>query len=289
MKLPENEEITYGVDYSFTLPTEENYAISITSVKCNGTSVDYGVDGKEVTIKGTDILGDIVITLDKVRTNAAVNIGGNAASDLVADAAVAQPGKDFSVTLNADSKYEYQVTATVNGVPVSLMQNGNVFTISGEDVKVGAIEFLVTKTLKDDGFGVSQYLQFNGTMVWLVKNKVEKASGSVYTYDGEPMFWSDKYHAYCYLVIAQTSLDIGFDKLGLQTGNAESVDYGMDVNNSGKVDMNDAQLTYNLYNNKYQSFSSTVTMEKILRADVNGSGNVNVDDASAIVNQILGR
>ncbi len=289
VELPAGGEITYGTDYSFTLPTEENYAISITSIICNSDSVAYGVEGKVVTIAGTDILGDIVITLDKVRTNAAVTISGNAASDLVADNVVAQPGEDFSVTLNADSRYEYQVTATVNGVPVTLSQNGNVFTIEVADVKVGAIEFTVTKTLKVDGFQVSQYLQFNGTMVWLVKNKVAKTEGSVYTYDGAPMFWSDQYNAYCYLVIAQTSEAITADKLGLQTGNTVSVDYGMDVNNSGKVDMNDAQLTYNLYNNKYQSFSTTVTMEKILRADVNGSGNVDTEDARAIVNKILGK
>ena len=289
VKLPAGGEITYGTDYSFTLPTEDNYAISITSVKCNGTSVAYGVDGKTVTIAGTDILGDIVITLDKVRTNAAVTIGGNAASELEAESAVAQPGEDFSVTLNMDSRYEYQVTAMVNGVPVALMQSGNVFTIAGEDVEAGTIQFTVTKTLKDDGFQVSQYLQFNGTMVWLVKNEVAKTSGSVYTYDGNPMFWSEQYDAYCYLVIAQTAEAIAFDKVGLQTGNAVSIDYGMDVNNSGKVDMNDAQLTYNLYNNKYQSFSSTVTMEKILRADVNGSGYVDTEDACAIVNKILAR
>ena len=228
------------------MPTEDNYAISITSVKCNGTSVAYGVDGKTVTIAGTDILGDIVITLDKVRTNAVVTIGGNAASELEAESAVAQPGEDFSVTLNMDSRYEYQVTAMVNGVPVALMQSGNVFTIAGEDVEVGTIQFTVTKTLKDDGFQVSQYLQFNGTMVWLVKNEVAKTSGSVYTYDGNPMFWSEQYDAYCYLVIAQTAEAIAFDKVGLQTGNAVSIDYGMDVNISGKVDMNDAQLTYNL-------------------------------------------
>ena len=163
------------------------------------------------------------------------------------------------------------------------------FTIAAEDVEAGSIEFTVTKTLKTDDFQVSQYLQFDGTMVWLVTNEVEQTNGSVYTYDGDPMFWSEEYNAYCYLVIAQTSEAITADKLGLQTGNAVSIEYDMDVNHSGKVDMNDAQLTYNLYNNKYQSFSSTVTMEKLLRADVNGSGNVDTEDACAIVNSILGK
>ena len=287
--LPADGEITYGTDYSFTMPTEENYAVSVTSIRCNGASVDYAVEGKTVTVAGTDILGDLVITLDKVRTNAAVTVIGNAASELEADAAVAQPGKAFSATLHADSRYNYQVKATVNGKEVTLIQNGNVFTIAAEDVEAGRIEFIVTKTLKTDDFQVSQYLQFDGTMVWLVTNEVDQTNGSVYTYDGDPMFWSEEYNAYCYLVIAQTSEAITADKLGLQTGNAVSIEYDMDVNHSGKVDMNDAQLTYNLYNSKYQSFSSTVTMEKLLRADVNGSGNVDTEDACAIVNSILGK
>ena len=287
--LPADGEITYGTDYSFTVPTEENYAVSVTSIRCNGASVDYAVEGKTVTVAGTDILGDLVITLDKVRTNAAVTVIGNAASELETDAAVAQPNKAFKATLHADSRYNYQVKATVNGKEVTLIQNGNVFTIAAEDVEAGSIEFTVTKTLKTDDFQVSQYLQFDGTMVWLVTNEVDQTNGSVYTYDGDPMFWSEEYNAYCYLVIAQTSEAITADKLGLQTGNAVSIEYDMDVNHSGKVDMNDAQLTYNLYNNKYQSFSSTVTMEKLLRADVNGSGNVDTEDACAIVNSILGK
>jgi hypothetical protein len=112
------------------------------------------VEGKTVTVAGTDILGDLVITLDKVRTNAAVTVIGNAASELEADAAVAQPNKAFKATLHADSRYNYQVKATVNGKEVTLIQNGNVFTIAAEDVEAGSIEFTVTKTLKTDDFQV---------------------------------------------------------------------------------------------------------------------------------------
>lgn len=289
VKLPQDGVVTYGTDYSFSMPEEENYSVSITSIKCNGANVAYSVEDGEVTIAGTNILGNLVITLDKVRTNAVVTVNGSAASELTADDEVAEPGKAFSVTLKPDSRYSYVVTATVNGVEVALTQNGNVFTIVGKDVAAGSIVFTVTKTLKTDGFETSQYLQFNGTMVWLVKNKVSQTSGSVYTYDGQAMLWSEKYDAYCCLVIAKTSEDITGDKLGLQSGTVTAVDYGMDVNNSGRVDMNDVQLTYNLYNNKYQSFTDTVTMEKMLRADVNGSGNVDTEDACAIVNHILGK
>ena len=65
------------------------------------------------------------------------------------------------------------------------------------------------------------------------------------------------------------------------------LDYGMDVNKSGKVDANDAQLAYNMYRPMYSGISSDITVEKYLRADVNGDKTVNTMDAVAIVNYIL--
>lgn len=288
VNLPGDGTVTYGTAYSFDLPEEENYAISITSIKCNGSSVSYSVKDGTVTIQGANILGNIVVTLDKVRTNAAISISGNAASELKADQAVAEPGKNLSVTLTPDSRYNYQIAATVNGVEVPLQQNGNVFTIAAEYVSAGSIVFTVQKSLKTEGLETRAYLQLDGTMVWLVQYPTEKDASRVYTYDGKAMLWSEQYDAYCILIIAQTSDGITEEKLDLRMGTPVSVDYGMDVNNSGKVDMNDVQLTYNLYNNHYQNFTDNVTMEKMLRADVNGSGNVDVEDARYIVNHILG-
>lgn len=61
----------------------------------------------------------------------------------------------------------------------------------------------------------------------------------------------------------------------------------MDVNKSEKVDANDAQLTYNMYNAMYSAFSDEVTIEKFLRADVTGDRTVNVQDARMIIDEIL--
>ena len=61
----------------------------------------------------------------------------------------------------------------------------------------------------------------------------------------------------------------------------------MDVNKSGKVDANDAQFVFNMYNAVYNSITDTVTVEKYLRADVNGDGIVSILDAAAIINKIL--
>jgi hypothetical protein len=158
VNLPGDGTVTYGTAYSFDLPEGENYAISITSIKCNGSSVSYSVKDGTVTIQGANILGNIVVTLDKVRTNAAISISGNAASELKADQAVAEPGKNLSVTLTPDSRYNYQIAATVNGVEVPLQQNGNVFTIAAEYVSAGSIVFTVQKSLRTEGLETRAYL-----------------------------------------------------------------------------------------------------------------------------------
>lgn len=72
-----------------------------------------------------------------------------------------------------------------------------------------------------------------------------------------------------------------------------------DVNVSGYLDVNDAQLVYDIYSGKYPEFCMTnklkgqyveqqtgVTMTKYLRADVNRDMKVDIHDAAAIVNLI---
>ena len=62
--------------------------------------------------------------------------------------------------------------------------------------------------------------------------------------------------------------------------------YDFDVNLSSKVDINDAQLTYDMYNAKYEDFD-TVSMHKFLDADVTGDGKLTVEDATAVVNSFI--
>ena len=67
----------------------------------------------------------------------------------------------------------------------------------------------------------------------------------------------------------------------------KEIDYGMDVNKTGKIDASDAQLVYNMYNAMYAGTDADVTVEKYLRADVNHDGKVTVEDAAAIIAGIL--
>jgi hypothetical protein len=131
--------------------------------------------------------------------------------------------------------------------------------------------------------GDEAYLNLNGTSLWLVINDADKLQSGVYTYGGQDMFWSEKYDAYCILVLGNKPTD--FAELGInKNGTAAEVDYSGDVNKTGKIDANDAQLVYNMYNadTTYSDFT-TVSMEKFLRADVNGDATVSTLDAVVII------
>lgn len=63
---------------------------------------------------------------------------------------------------------------------------------------------------------------------------------------------------------------------------AEEVTQSYDVNETGVVDINDAQLTYDIYSGKYADFEK-VSVRKFLRADVTKDKAVNSTDAVAVV------
>lgn len=289
VSVPDPDTVTYGTDYQFDIPEETNYDVTITSMKIGKTDVEYTVSDGVVTIPGEEIIGDIVVTMDRKRNNATVILEGTA-SGLLSGNATAKPGEDFTVTLDRDDRYAYVVVATINGEEVDLTQNGDAYTIAGNLIKAGDnIEFSVEKTLRTDKLSVERYLQVDGAALYLVKNSVTREDKNVYIYDSTEMFWSEEYNAYCCLVVADTLDEAKSGVLELKTGTDAALTYSMDANQSGKVDINDAQFVYNLYNAQYSGFTAVVTMEKMLYADINCDGVVNVNDAQLIVNNILGK
>jgi hypothetical protein len=60
-----------------------------------------------------------------------------------------------------------------------------------------------------------------------------------------------------------------------------------DGDSIGTVDINDAQLVYDMYNAVYENFENGATMQKFLKADVNSDRKVDVNDAMAIVDEII--
>lgn len=274
---------TYGTDYSFTMPTATGWAYSLEGITIGGAAyTGYSVSGNVYTIPGAAITGNMVITVNKSQTVASVTVEGSGAGAAAGYAASANIGNAYNLTITPVAGYAYTVTATMGGSPATLTKSDNTYTIASV---TGNIVFTVEQSVITDGVSVSEYLTLDDTRMWLVKNDAALASGSVATYDGQPMFV--KGGVYCTLVIAKelTSAEAAA-KVGIAAGTAVPVS-DKDVNMSGKVDVNDAQLTYNMYNKFYNAFTDDVTVEKFLRADVNGDGVINVLDAAAIISEIL--
>ena len=199
----------------------------------------------------------------------------------------AENGKDFTFTLNADDAYDY--TVTLGGETLTPDADGK-YTIAGDKLTGTALTVTVEKTAKQTAeVNVYEYVKLNGKNIYLVTASGSVADGKVMAYDGSAMFWSDKYQAYAYLVISDTELTKteAAKKVTQASAAKTSIAYDGDVNLTGKIDVNDAQLVWNMYNAKYADFN-TVSMRKFLEADLNGDHKLTTADAAAVITKMLG-
>lgn len=279
--LPANEEVEHGATYTFTMPVETGYILNVTEVTIKEQAYEWSdpVDNK-VTIPGTAVTGNIVIQIERV--GATVTVGGSGKADMIY-AQTADIGEDYTFTLKKAVGYDYNVAILMGGTTVTPVVSGDQYTIKNVN---GPIVITVEKSINTENTKVSEYIKLDGASVWLVEKQCAKLTDSVYLYNGTEMIWSEAYDAYCCLVISATEPEVNEETLTLATGTAETLNSSNDVNRTGKVDANDAQLVYDLYNKKYTDFSR-VSMEKFLLADTNHDRAVTVTDTMAIVNEIV--
>ena len=284
------DKATYNTDYTFTVTEDGNYTYN-TTVTVGGKAYTLGApENGKYTIPGTDIKGDIVISVTKtVKPSSVVSV---TKPDYVKGNDTATKGQDYTFTVEKEDGYDYsEPTVKVGDVDVTdkvVKNDDGSYTIPGSSI-TGNITIEVTKTAAVT-VDVTEYITLNGKVMYLVTASGNFAEGQAAKYDGVSMFWSEKYNAYAYLVISADNLEAvkaeAAGKVKVAEGTAAgTVDYSGDVNGTRVIDVNDAQLTYDMYNAKYESFDA-VTMPKFLNADVNGDKKVNVTDATAIVNLI---
>ena len=207
----------------------------------------------------------------------------------------AQYQEDYTFTVGADYASS-KPTVTIGGVEYALADgttddDGNVtYVISGASITG---DIVITLPEPEATVEVNLYFKAedaNGTAynVYLVTAKPGTAmpDGRVYAYDGTAMFWSEEYKAFAYLVSTSSAFTAEEATKHVAAADGDkaqkTIDYSGDVNMSGKTDLNDAQLTYDLYNANYHDFS-VVSMEKMLRADVSRDKQIDVADVTAIV------
>lgn len=302
---------TYGTDYKFTLNGETGYVYDMT-VTAGGKTVTptLDADGKIYTINGKDITGNVVITVTKEANKAQINFAGSGVADVVngSTSQIVEPGQDFKFSIHKENGYEYTVTAAkANDTTVTVTDNGDgTYTIAGADIAAGdVITVTVEKKLIETKYTieVNEFVKLDANAegkaqsVFLITAKLNKgvtlADGKVLAYGNNAMFQNaERYDgAYAYLVISDKSLaevktEAEADgKITEVEGSAETFNVNGDVNGTGLVDINDAQLVYNIYNAKYDSFDNT-TMAMFLAADMNSDKTVSSMDAAAVVDSI---
>lgn len=285
---------TYKTDYTFKLTPVMDYVYSV-KVTIGGTDyTDFtsqvNDDGTTTyTIPGADITGEIVISSNKqVRPldTYTVTFAGTGAGDATGESTV-QEKADYTFTVDKKDGFKYTITATMGGQDVTVTEGeNNTYTIANV---TGNLVITVNKesTLTMD-VAVSEYVQMDDKTVFLVTVTGTPAEGKAYAYGEDVMYKTTAYgeNVYSWLVIVdegqEFTAEVAEANITEAAATAEEVAQSYDVNETGVVDINDAQLTYDIYSGKYNDFEK-VTVKKFLCADVNSDKIVNSADAVAVV------
>ncbi|MBQ6602389.1 MAG: Ig domain-containing protein [Eubacterium sp.] len=316
---------TKGVDYTFMVKEAEDYTWKVKITIGGEEYTGYTVSGNTYTIPGKDVLGEIVIettmgnkifNVHFLQVNSPANqmvtyrsdtITKNVTAVEVSD--TAENGLNYNFIIGYKTGYAYDLVVKMGGevvtpkasidyVPTSSAQTIT-YTIEGV---TGDIEITLTRHFYGE-VKITEYVQLDGKTVYLVM-------ASEYIQQNQPLWFTNdagqvvmmnatnRYQSkvttenrvWTYLIIADGSFDKeafinNFMNTAYRATGAAAISDSCDVNGSGLIDINDAQLTYDIYTGKYDSFDS-VSMKKMLQADVNADTKVDVADAAAVVNAI---
>jgi len=285
---------TYMKDYTFKLTPEDGYtynmAVTIGGKDYTGFAATPNDDGTTTyTIPGADVTGDIVINSNKqVKPLETYNVtfAGTGAGDAKGESTV-QEKTDYTFTVDKKANFEYTITATMGGKAVTVTEGANnTYTIAKVTGNlVITIEKESTLTME---VAVSEYVQLDDKTVFLVTVTGTPEEGKAFAYGEDVMYKTTAYgeNVYSWLVIVNKGET--FDKataaakITQASATAEEVTQSYDVNETNLVDINDAQLTYDIYSGKYTDFEK-VSVRKFLRADVTSDKVVNSADAVAVI------
>lgn len=314
------ETVTYLNDYSFVVTPRADYSYRVIYSVDNGDPFVHTViavptandDGTlTYTIPGKEIVGGVEIWIDaNTESGIPVVFTGNGVED-AASGNASSMGKNmpYYFTLNQRESCDYTVTAYYQplNTPTASKRPATVRSLGNGKYVVEAVNYndylyryanswnLVVKVEKvshsAEEVTVSKYLELNDKTMMLVTVKGTPEGGSAFTYDGNTMYKVNAYGAdqYAWLVIVDKGQSLTQEEAAAKVAisaadNVVTITPSFDVNRTGKVDVNDAQLVYDMYNGTYSDFTQ-VSVEKFLRADVNATKAVDHTDAVAIVNQ----
>ena len=285
---------TYQTDYTFKLTPADghvyNMAVTIGGQAYTGFKAQVNDDGTTTyTIPGADVTGNIVINSNKQvkpLETYKVTFAGTGAGDATGESTV-QEKANYTFTVAKQKNFEYTITATMGGKNVTITEGAdNTYTIASVtgDLVI-TIEKKSTLTME---VAVSEYVQMDNKTVFLVTVTGTPEEGKAFAYGDNVMYKTTAYgeNVYSWLVIVDKNeaftVATAEANINQASATAEEVKQSYDVNETGVVDINDAQLTYDIYSGKYTDFEK-VSVRKFLRADVNLDKAVNSTDAVAVV------
>ena len=300
--------LSYWIHYEIRYPNgTRSDQVSLTPVANADGTITY-------TIPGSKIDGTVYFIIS-TRTNDeypgyAVLVTGNGAEDQAPGNGTSVPrDMPYYLRLNERENCTYKVTAyyqplsstsTAANMPAKVRSLGNgkyvvdpiPYTKLSQYAYSWRLVVNVEKVSQNaEEVSVSRYLELNDKTMMLVTVKGTPEGGSGFTYDGNTMYKVEGYGTdrYAWLVIVDKGKTLTQEEAAAKVAisaadNVVTITPSFDVNMTGKVDVNDAQLVYDMYNGTYSDFTK-VSVEKFLRADVNATKVVDHTDAVAIVNQ----
>lgn len=311
---------SYGKDYEFTLTKATGYSYTLTIQRGSETLSGITPTRKDnvftYTIPGAQITDKITVSVAKTKQGGTTGGGGTggggtsgggattpantidvrftgSGAGCIDGASSVTSGSDYRFTLRRRDNCDYTLTATMGSQNAEIIDNGDgtytvqnvtdTLTINAEETQRPKLET-----------AIYEYVKLDGKSMYLITAKGEPGEGKIYTYGGKTMYWSDRYKAYCYLIISgkdeSDALAEAREAIAAETGARVSVVYDGDINGSRRVDINDAQMVYSMYNARYDSFSLSASIMKFLKADMASDGSsamrLDVADAAALMNMI---
>lgn len=326
MTVPEGEDVTFTVTsplnnnpiaYTVKVGEVEIAASGVAIAEQKGKRKAYAytytipgsmVKGKSITVtvkQATDSVA-LIKTGNGWDENVTLTYTADGVEKTLTGGTIPTSATALTVTIKQNDKRNYTVQYKQNlaaewtdfGEPEK--KDGNlVYTYTGGFDKYtlsnGSFAVKIDYTEKADFAAdeVVKYLELgtdaSAKTMWLVlcSGKTNGYLTCSYGENTAPMYYSEKYQAWAYLVISDDNAETVKQNVSImnvdESTGKKTVDYSGDVNMTGGVDINDAQLIVNMYNADYTEFTGNVTMEKFLRADMNGNKTVDNEDVLKII------
>ena len=263
--------VTPAEGYELAAPTISPADAGITATpNDDGSYTVSGEPTEDVTVAfadATPITYDVTITLGENMT--ATGILEQTGLTGAMTGVTVTPAEGYELAAPTISPADAGITATPN-------DDGS-YTVSGEPTEDVTVTFEDATLIPAVEPTVEGSADTYFTGYTLITATIEDGDGYVPTYDDNAMFLVEGYEDGTYYYVVAGDYDA--TKLGYARGTATEIARSADVNETGKVDINDAQYVYNLINGTM----TASTAQRLLLADVNRDMEVTTQDCAAII------